>query len=228
MKRLDYVLHVADHVLVENSELQAIPAAHHTSSEVMCGPVDISRYRPRTDAERATPGDGKLTICWTGSPSTYQYLEPVLPRIDEASERLGGARLILMGAPRVAYRPHSLEIAEYEWTTETEPVLMREAHVGLFPLPDTAFTRARGGGKLLLYLACGLPVIASPTGIALQILEAGRTALFAADGEEWTAAVETLGSDAELQAKMSKTARQAAEARYSYDAYLSAFLEMTL
>ena len=43
--------------------------------------------------------------------------------------------------------------------------------VGIMPLPDEPWERGKCGFKLIQYMACGKPVVASPVGVNEQIVE---------------------------------------------------------
>lgn len=83
------------------------------------------------------------------------------------------------------------------------------------PLPDTSWARGKCGYKLIQYMACGLPVVASPVGVNREIVEHGVNGFLAKSDEEWRAAIETLLSDAELRHRMGASGRRKVEEEYS-------------
>jgi len=107
----------------------------------------------------------------------------------------------------------SLEILP--WTEDTEVSLIQNMDIGVMPLPETPWTRGKCGYKLIQYMACGLPVVASPVGVNCEIVEHGVNGFLAETNEEWRSAVETLLSDADLRRRMGAAGRKKVEDSYS-------------
>jgi glycosyltransferase involved in cell wall biosynthesis len=83
------------------------------------------------------------------------------------------------------------------------------------PLPDNPWERGKCGFKLIQYMACGLPVIASPVGVNSEIVEHGVNGFLAETQEEWEAALRTLIADSDLRQQMGKAGREKVEREYS-------------
>ena len=83
------------------------------------------------------------------------------------------------------------------------------------PLPDNPWERGKCGFKLIQYMACGLPVIASPVGVNSEIVEHGVNGFLAETQEEWEAALSTLIADSDLRQQMGKAGREKVEREYS-------------
>ena len=49
------------------------------------------------------------------------------------------------------------------WAEETEAADMRSVDAGIMPLPDASWERGKCGYKLIQYMACAKPIVASPT-----------------------------------------------------------------
>ena len=57
------------------------------------------------------------------------------------------------------------------------------------PLPDTPYTRAKAGFKLLQYMAAGCAVIASPWGSTRWLVEESGAGLLASTPAQWELAI---------------------------------------
>ena len=103
------------------------------------------------------------------------------------------------------------------WTLEEEWQVLAGFDIGVMPLPDTEFTRAKEGYKLKQYMAAGLPVVCSAVGQNLKLVQEGVNGFFARDQREWVENLAKLVSDWELREEMGRAGRAKIEARYSLD-----------
>ncbi|MCE3259878.1 MAG: glycosyl transferase group 1 [Bacteroidetes bacterium] len=72
------------------------------------------------------------------------------------------------------------------WQDEEELLShIRTFHLGLSPLLDNDFSRAKSAFKLKQYFAAGVPVLASPVGENKRILEHGKNGFFCETQEEF-------------------------------------------
>lgn len=171
--------------------------------------VDTDVYVPAL-GERATP----LSIGWIGTPSTWDYVRPLLPLLAGlAAERGIRVRMVGAGAAAEGSRFEGLDLVD--WREETEVAEVKRMDIGIMPLPDEAWARGKSGYKLIQYMACGLPVVASPVGVNTEIVEEGETGFLARTPEEWRHALVTLLDNAALRRRMGESGRRRAEAHYS-------------
>jgi glycosyltransferase involved in cell wall biosynthesis len=98
--------------------------------------------------------------------------------------------------------------------------------IGLMPLPDEPWARGKCGYKLIQYMACGLPVIASPVGVNSEIVVPGETGIFATSPAEWKAALEQLVRDKAMRRRMGMAGRQRAEDFYSLRVHAPRLVEV--
>lgn len=87
------------------------------------------------------------------------------------------------------------------------------------PLFDTPWERGKCGYKLIQYMACGVPVIASPIGVNQEIVAHGVNGFLAGSPDEWKHALATLMADPGLRTRMGAAGRCKAEAEYSLQAW---------
>lgn len=130
----------------------------------------------------------KFTIVWIGSPSTSPYLLEVLPALQALKQRHDYC-LRLIGAGKIDLP--EIDVEWLSWQQDKEVEYLSQCHVGIMPLPDTPWTRGKCGFKLIQYMACRLPVVASPVGINQRIVK-GNNGYLASEPEEWLVAFEQL------------------------------------
>jgi glycosyltransferase involved in cell wall biosynthesis len=106
-----------------------------------------------------------------------------------------------------------------DWNEETEVRDLGEMDIGIMPVPDEPWARGKSGYKLIQYMACGIPVIASPVGANRDIVEPGLNGFLASSDAEWLSYLTELTSDASLRARFGEVGRQRAIDRYSLAAH---------
>jgi len=82
------------------------------------------------------------------------------------------------------------------------------------PLPDDNWECGKCGYKLIQYMACGVPVIASPVGINQKIVEPGKNGFLARTQTDWVTALITIINDRELAQQMGQFGRTKVENEY--------------
>jgi len=77
---------------------------------------------------------------------------------------------------------------------------------------------------LIQYMACGLPVIASPVGVNQEIVEHGINGYLTSSTQQWIEAFSQLRENPALQQKMGLAGRVKVEQHYSLTHNLKALL----
>lgn len=178
--------------------------------EVIPSVIDISRYRqkpPRVDADGCRVG-------WIGSPSTVAYLrslEPVFRRLSD----IPGLRVVNIGG--TPWTTTGLAVENRPWSEATEVDDILSLDIGIMPLPDEPWERGKCGFKLIQYMGCALPVVASPVGANAVIVEHGRTGFLAASHDEWIVALRMLLGDPALRDRLGRAGYERARACYSLE-----------
>jgi glycosyltransferase involved in cell wall biosynthesis len=134
--------------------------------------VDTEQWRPSYQlAERPI-------ISWIGSPTTWPNMRPLIPLLQRL-HRETGARVRAVGAGTAAEADRFDGLDLVEWSEDSEIAAVRSMSIGIMPLLDRPFERGKSGFKLIQYMACGLPVMASPVGVNSSIVEDGRNGFLA-------------------------------------------------
>ena len=166
--------------------------------EVLPTVVDTQRYVPDASATSQ-----KFTVGWIGSPATAHYLKLIeKPLARFCAEH--PCQIHVIGAdPRLA----GVDYQVLTWQEDSEVDLIRQLDVGIMPLSDTPWERGKCGYKLIQYMACGKPVLASPVGVNRQIVEHGVNGFLATTRDEWLEALRRLASDAALRMRLGEAGR---------------------
>jgi glycosyltransferase involved in cell wall biosynthesis len=103
----------------------------------------------------------------------------------------------------------------HEWSAATETAIAQRCDVGLAPLEDGDWERGKCGLKLLLYMALGLPAVASRAGVHPAIITSGENGELVDDEASLESALERLLGDPARRAALGGAARATLERRYS-------------
>lgn len=201
----------ASAVTVGNDYLREYAIAHNQNVHVLPTVVDTALYRP---ADTRVPGP--LVVGWIGSPSTWRYVEPILPTL-LPQLRASGVLFRAVGAGPAAARWADVEALE--WSEASEIAAVQSMDIGIMPLPDERWARGKCGYKLIQYMACGLPVVASPVGVNSQIVREGINGFLASDVDAWARVIRELLDNADLRQKFGAAGREIAEREYSLAVY---------
>jgi glycosyltransferase involved in cell wall biosynthesis len=159
----------------------------------------------------------KPVIGWIGSPSTWHdYAAPMIPLLSSVAETESAIIRAVGAAQGVASSP-TLDIRP--WSEATEVAAIQSMDIGIMPLADSPWARGKCGYKLIQYMACGLPVVASPVGVNVDIVEHGVNGFLATSEEEWREALTILLHDPDLRRRMGAAGRCKVEAKYSLEVW---------
>ena len=205
-EKFNAVLGKARAVTAGNSTLAQYAEQHNSNVRLLPTVVDTNRYfvRPR-------PRGADFVVGWVGSPSTAPYLQELAAPLSRLGTE-GPVRLVVVGgqAPQV----DNVEVEQLAWSEADEVELIQRFDVGVMPLVDDDWARGKCAFKLIQYMACGIPVIASPVGANVPVV-GNDAGLLASTSDEWLSALRALRDTPEMAAGMGLTGRRRIEDRYS-------------
>jgi glycosyltransferase involved in cell wall biosynthesis len=160
---------LCDLVICGNAFLAGWFDRHNRNVQTLPTAVDTDRFAPAPAG-----GDMRPVIGWSGGSSGFRYLESVAPALSEILSRRPEAslRVIADRRPRLDGVPAS-RVEFVRWSPETEVAALQDLTVGLMPLDDTSWSRGKCAFKLLTYMACGVPAVASAVGMNVEVLASG-------------------------------------------------------
>jgi len=220
-RKIDAVMRHAAVVVAGNEYL----AAHARG----CGARRVELLPTVVDLERYTVkrGDGPgFRLGWIGTPITAPNLRMLQTALENIRDR-ATVRLVLIGAGPDDPLP-GIEKEILPWTEAGEVESIQSLQAGVMPLPDEPFERGKCGYKLIQYMACGLPVIASPVGVNTRIVEQGKTGYLASSAHEWSEAILALAGDAGLRDRLGDAGRFKIEQEYSLQVAAPRLLDILL
>ena len=183
--------------------------------EVVPTVIDLERYPcpPPFITEcptSQTPG-GIPRIVWIGSPSTAQFLKLLREPLKVLASQLPFV-FVTIGCDEVDFPGVQTEVLP--WTEATEVKGISACQIGVMPLFDTPFAREKCAYKLIQYMACGLPVVASHVGANPDVVRDGVDGFLVNTVDEWVTALSQLLVDGVLRRQMGAAGRQRVEDEY--------------
>ncbi len=207
-RNFDATAAAADLVICGNAEIaRQVP---HERTKILPTAIDCRRFSPSA----IEPATGPV-IGWVGYSDNLPYLESLAEPFAELAHRHPGLRLLV-----VADRPPKIDGVEVDfrpWTLATEVACFNGMSVGVMPLDDTPWTRAKCSFKLLQYMALGIPSVASPVGMNSEVVDDGVNGWLASTPEQWFDCLDQLLGSKELRLRFAAAGRQTALDKYSLE-----------
>lgn len=181
--------------------------------------VDLARYPFNVPQQQA---DGSITIGWYGSNSTSQYLEKILPALQRLAEaHPGKCHFRFYGDHRLSLPLPNFQAFPFRLKTEIQD--LQSMDIGLMPLPDTPWTRAKCAFKAIQYMALGIPTVLTPIGMSADLVQHGENGMHATTVNEWFDTLTRLVSDLPLRRRISLAGRKTIEHEYSLQRWAPEF-----
>ncbi len=217
---VETVMRRSIHVVAGNRILAEYARNFNSQVSVLPTVVDCDQYKYQVSREKEV-----VTIGWVGSRSTLAYLraiEPALKRLEEANR--GKIQFRFVGVPE--YRPSLSNCDIRPFRLEREFDDLAGIDIGLMPLPDTTWTRGKCAFKAIQYMATGAVTVASPVGVAADLVQHDVNGLLASTNEEWFTSLNDLVRDAAKRQRLSAAGRQTVEWSYSLQTWGPKFTQL--
>jgi glycosyltransferase involved in cell wall biosynthesis len=206
--KIDVVMHGADAVVAGNEYLASRARdAGASRVEIIPTVIDLNRYKYVPPS-----GEEPFTIGWIGSPTTVKYVKNIIPALQKISEDQE-IKIVLVGSGSV--EAPGVLVETQEWSEETEIEYITSFDVGIMPLENSPWERGKCGIKLIQYMGCGKPVVASPVGMNTEIITHDRNGLFAKSNDEWAESLLRLNDNQKLAKEMGREGRKLVVSQYS-------------
>jgi glycosyltransferase involved in cell wall biosynthesis len=213
-KRVSFLLKNKFNPVVANAAA-VMAGNHYLSNYAMQWNAETHWLPTVVDTERYTPAprkqEGVFTVGWIGSPSTSVYLSELAKPLEQLG-REGAVRFLVVGG-HAAPIP-GVEVVNIPWSDDTEVDLINTFDVGVMPLFDDEWARGKCAFKLIQYMACAVPVIASPVGANVDVVDSA-CGLLAANPSAWLDSLRRLRDDLALRQRCGVAARLRVEQMYS-------------
>jgi len=175
--------------------------------EIIPTVIDLNKYPIQPIAS----SNNTLCIVWVGSPSTVRYLSLLREPLALLSQKFS-FKFRIIGWDAIDLPGVNVEFMS--WTEASEVNAIQSANIGVMPLFDDLWERGKWSYKLIQYMACGLPVVASPVGVNTEIVCQGVNGFLAQTADDWVNSLANLMSDSLARLKMGNAGREMVEDKY--------------
>lgn len=191
--KIDIVMRNSSAVIVGNNYLG--DRAHKAGAKkvfVVPTVIDLDRYTVKNSIK-----DNPLVIGWIGTKSTFEkhflaekdWMKKVTIKFNIKFHVVGIKENLRLG-DYIHYFP---------WSEQTEVDAILKFDIGIMPLQDSLWEKGKCAYKLIQYMACGVPVIASPIGMNLEVVKENENGFLASTESQWLAAIEKYANDPQLR-----------------------------
>jgi len=190
--------------------------------------VDTLRWKPLAMQKLDVPiNSDEFIIGWSGTSSSFKYFLGLEQDIKRFLLQFPSAKLIFMSDkfPQ-ELRLLSPYIKFVKWSVESEVKFVQSLDVGLMPIADDMWSKGKCAYKSLLYAACGVPVIMTPTGVNGQLLNQSDIGFSPENSGEWYEFLRALFLDRSLGKQLGKNGVELVERDYSINVCAPKIIEI--
>ncbi len=208
------------HLVVTGNEfLKSFATKYNANCLIIPTVVDTEHVHNRVKDQENMPA----IIGWTGTFSTLQYLNMILPAISEIQKKYKFQFIVIADKDPQPKLPFYRFI---QWNKETEIDDLLKFNIGVMPLEDTELAKGKCGFKAIQYMALGIPALVSPVGVNTEIVDDGKDGFICKNTIEWENNMLTLLESTEKRKDMGSFARKKIKEHYSVLATKIQFLSI--
>lgn len=206
--KIGNVMKYSNHVLAGNNYLAA-KAKASGAKKITIHPtvIDVELYNNAIKIK-----SDKLIIGWIGSPTTYKYVEKMIPIFNGLAQKYD-FELQIIGAKN---EPSTEGFIKYiPWKEELEVALISGFDIGIMPLENTPWELGKCSYKIIQYMGCGIPVVASEVGMNKEVILNGENGFLVTTEKEWMDSISQLIEDENLRFNLGQNGKKLVANNYS-------------
>lgn len=175
--------------------------------------IDMNRYLEKNWDSKIFSNENPFIVGWIGSPTTAEFIYEIADALRDFFAKVPG-KLVLIGSGKMDLPQIPHEIVD--WSEETEINQIHRFDVGIMPLRlYSDWDKGKCAFKLIQYLGCGIPAIASHVGANEDVVLENKTGYLVSTKEEWLTALLKIYSNREQSQQMGKIGRSHISDHYS-------------
>jgi glycosyltransferase involved in cell wall biosynthesis len=197
--------------------------ARRYAKEVITIPtvIELGRYGLKPD--HGTDGRPPV-IGWIGTPVTVRNLAGTAEAFQRAAACVDYTLRCVGAPPGFAIPGVKSEVRP--WSEDTEAEEIRQFDVGVMPLMPSLFAGGKCGFKLIQYMGCGVPPVATAIGANCDIIHDGVNGFLASSQAEFAEKLCTLLADVALRRRLGRAARETVREQYCLEVTAPLFCDL--
>lgn len=203
----------ADSVICGNQYLADFYRQYSDNIYILPTAVDTEIYIPLISNK--TNKSNNIVIGWIGTSGNHRFLYKIENALKYILENNRNTKLLIISNLEPEFNV-SINYEFINWTEENEIRDIQKIDIGLMPLDYSGMSLGKCSFKMLQYMACGIPVVVTPVGMNIEVMDKGDLGFAAKDFyKEWILYIEELINNEEMRCSMGKEAREVVELNYS-------------
>ena len=205
LTRFDELLRLVHYVTTDNEYTAAYVRQFNSRCTVVPDCAQVEWFDKKRSTVRAKTGR-TLTIGWIGSRKTAHNLFALWEALEQLCARYDHLRVRLLGVSDDSpYLPPFEKVrysclALYSQARMIDEVMAMD--IGVFPLHQVEASVVRGVLKATVYMAGGIPVVCSPVGQCVDLINDGVNGFLASSIHEWEQKLGRLIEDRDLRQRI--------------------------
>jgi len=221
------VIQYADSVIICNDYLEQYAQKYNHTIFRLPTVVLLDKYK--REMENFIKENNIFTIGWIGSQTTSVYILEILPAIEKFISKYPKVKFDLVGfdknlLTKEKIKKYNLNIIK--WKEEYEIKNILNFDIGIMPLHNNPWSKGKCGFKLVQYMSCKKPVIASPVGINCSLVKDTENGFLVKNLNEWFDAFEKLYIDERLRLQMAKNNLKKIEDEFNYTKNCQQYIQL--
>lgn len=204
-------------VVVGNEYLKDYFKTYNKNTVIIPTAVDLTKYYKNAPESK---DQNNFIIGWMGSSSGYQYFnDEMLFELSLFFKKFPYAVLKVVSDSPPSFKYISKSNLSFEfWSASRELEHLNSFDVGIMPINNSIWSLGKCSYKMLLYMACELPVIVTDAGMNSEVLRFGREVGFGvpfSNPKLWRESLVKLITNPLLCKEMGKNGRYVVENNFS-------------
>lgn len=198
-----YLISNADHIIASSPDLaKKCNSISQKKNAIFIPPtLESSRFKPRSYENSISK---KTVIGWTGTFSSREYLDSIMPKLESLS-KIKDFKLLIIGNFYLTNQSIDLEVIQWNQADEIEQ--LHKIDIGLYPLPKNDWVSGKSGLKALQYMSIGVVPVCTAVGNVLNFIEHEKDGVLIYE-DEWIERLSQLLDDIQKRELIGKNARK--------------------